>query len=118
MTAPSLAELIETSTSATSIEFEDTDVIEGRTYHYRIYVLDEYGLASGSNTLEVAVPNVRPPAAVTLETPSATSETAIALQWSKSPDLDFAAYRIYRNETGAVTSDDTLIDELLLEILE
>ena len=108
----SLSELIETATSSTTVEFEDADVVEGRTYSYRIYVQDEHGLASGSNTLDVPVPNVRPPAAVTLETPSATSETAIALEWSKATDLDFAAYRVHRNETGAVTSNDELIGEI------
>jgi len=104
--------LVTTITRSTTLEHQDGDVVEGETYYYRIYVQDRVGLERGSNTLAVAVPNVRPPAAVSLQTPSAMNETAIALEWSMSGDGDFAAYRLYRDEEGAVTSDDTLVAEI------
>jgi fibronectin type 3 domain-containing protein len=105
-------ELIHTETRSTALEFKDGDVIEGRNYYYRVYVVDTYGLETGSNMIQAPVPNVRPPNPVTMKAPSASSTTRLALEWSKSEDLDFLAYRVYRNESGAVSEDDQLIAEL------
>ncbi|MCK4304699.1 MAG: hypothetical protein KAY24_10720 [Candidatus Eisenbacteria sp.] len=104
--------LIGTVSGETTLEYDDEDVIEGRTYYYRVYVQDTFGLESGSNTVQATVLNERPPSAITLETPSATSATRIALEWSKATDLDFQSYRIYRNEDGAVSESDELIAEI------
>ncbi len=108
----SAARLIETVTSKTTLEHEDTDVIEGRTYHYRVYVQDSFGQETGSNAVQALVANVRPPAAVNVETPSTSTTTRIVLKWSKCEDRDFATYRVYRNTTGAVSENDALITEI------
>jgi len=105
-------QLIETITTASTVEFEDTEIVEGRTYAYRVYVQDTFGLQRGSNTVQAEIANERPPAASTLETPEAISTTRIALDWSRSEDLDFFAYRLYRNQTGAVGTDDELLAEI------
>jgi fibronectin type 3 domain-containing protein len=104
--------LIRTTPSLSSQDYQDTDVIEGHTYFYRVYVLNSSGLSSGSNTSSLQVPNLRPPDTVQMTTPTATSSTRIALQWSQSNARDFASYRIYRNLSGAVTSSDPLIAEM------
>ena len=107
--------LIETALSITNQEFTDWDVVEGRTYAYRVYVQDDQALETGSNTVSAEVPNVRPPGAVSLRAPSAVSTSRIALAWDESADRDFAAYRLYRNETGTVSEEDELITEVTNE---
>jgi hypothetical protein len=96
----------------TTLEYEDQTVAEGRTYHYRVYVQDAFGRESGSNTVQAFIPNLRPPSSITLREPNSVSTTRIALDWGASGDLDFHAYRLYRNDTGAVTDDDPLVSEI------
>lgn len=104
--------LLTTLSSAGALSYEDTEVAEGTTYHYRIYVRNSYGLETGSNVASIEVPNLRPPSAVTVQTPTAASVTRIALDWSASRDLDFQAYRIYRNLTGAVDESQPRVAEI------
>lgn len=101
--------LIQTIRDVNTIEYRDSDVIEGFTYHYRVYVQDDRGVEAGSNPVELTLANSRPPAAVNLETPNSVSESGIALAWGRSADRDFRSYRIYRNSTGAVSDADTLL---------
>jgi fibronectin type 3 domain-containing protein len=96
----------------TTLEYEDLTVVEGRTYRYRVYVQDAFGRESGSNTVQAFIPNLRPPSSVRLSEPNSVSTTRIALDWGESGDLDFHAYRVYRNSTGAVADDDPLMTEI------
>jgi hypothetical protein len=93
----------------TTAEFTDSDITEGETYAYRVYVLTTAGLQVGSNAVQASIPNVRPPEAVVLQTPDAVSTSRIALGWSSSGARDFASYLIFRNLTGAVSSTDSLL---------
>jgi fibronectin type 3 domain-containing protein len=104
--------LVTTVAAVNSLTFDDTDVVEGTTYHYRVYVRNSLGLETGSNPVEITVPNERPPSAVTLRSPTATSTTRIALDWSASEALDFDAYRVYRNLTGAVDESQPRLAEI------
>ncbi len=104
----SLSRLIGTIASASTTEWTDGDVAEGSQYFYRVYVKDTSGQEQGSNTLETTVPNLRPPRAVTVQTPTSISSTAIRLEWSRSPDRDFASYQVYRDTSGVVTDTDSL----------
>ncbi len=104
--------LVTTHTSQSSVEYIDHDVCEGLTYYYRVYVQNDFGMETGSNTIEVLVENLRPPEAVTVRNPSASSSSQIALEWGSSDDLDFKWYRVYRNQTGAVSDADLLIAEI------
>ena len=61
------------------------------------------------NTQRVLVPNDRPPRDVTLEPVSSIGTTSLSLRWGRSTDRDFAAYMVFRNETGTVTDDDTML---------
>jgi fibronectin type 3 domain-containing protein len=105
-------ELIGRMPSANALEYDDTDVVEGRTYYYRVYVQDSFGRESGSNTVQAVVVNARPPLAITLREPDAMSASRIALDWDEARDLDFLAYRLYRNTTGAVADNDPLLTEI------
>lgn len=111
-TVDSSDRLIGTITSIGTLELKDSDVVEGETYYYRVYVVVGSGTESGSNTVQATVTNVRPPGAVTIKTPEAVSFTSIALSWSKSTDRDFQVYRLFRNQTGAVTDSDLQVTEI------
>ncbi len=108
----SLSRLVGTITSAAILTQQDTDVIEGHTYYYRVYVRNNLGLETGSNIVQAQVTNLRPPAAVTLQQPTSIGVTSVGLEWSQSGDRDFGSYRVYRNETGAVTESDDLVTEI------
>ncbi len=104
--------LVTTVTQAATLEFTDFDVVEGVTYRYRVYVQDSFGLETGSNAVAVPVPNLRPPEAVTVSPPQSMSASRIALEWDRSLAGDFAAYRIYRNDSGAVDDGSPQIAEI------
>jgi len=104
--------LLGTVTGRITVDYEDSDVIEGHTYAYRIFLLTTSGLSAGSNTVSILVPNQRPPASVQLLTSPETSTDRIALEWTKSSARDFASYRVYRNLTGAVSQSDPLVAEI------
>ena len=115
VTAPvdSTARQISPNLARTTLQFTDSDVIEGRQYCYRVYALAASGLQSGSvNTPCVTVPNLRPPNPVVVEEPGSIGTTSMSLSWNRSQDRDFAAYLVYRNETGTVTDADTLLDRI------
>lgn len=99
-------------TSAPSVTFTDDTAAEGAAYSYAVEVVNAAGLATSSNVVTLTVPNLRPPAAVTLTAPTVSSTTRLALGWGRSQDRDFAAYRVYRNSAGAVTDEDPLLAEI------
>jgi len=55
---------------------------------------------------------VRPPAAGNIQTPLDTGTLRISVRWDKSAERDFASYRLYRNEDGAVSDQDLLVTEI------
>ncbi len=101
-----------TITGRSTVSVTDSGLEEGVTYRYRVYVRTSLGLETGSNTVAVTVPNVRPPSAVRLSDPDGIAYTRLALSWTRNPELDFAAYRVYRNEDGAVDDGDLLVGEI------
>ena len=87
---------------------EDTRELEqGRTYRYVVMVLDDLGSEAASNVVEAAIPNLYP-VAEGLIGPSAPGENSFVLSWTASGEQDFAAYRLYRSETGGVGETDQL----------
>ena len=99
-------------TTAATAEFRDSDVVEGRVYYYRVFVRNQIGLEAGSGTVTVTVPNLRPPLAVVLSAPDGANASRLSLRWTKTTSEDFAAYRLYRNQTGAVTEQDTKVADI------
>jgi fibronectin type 3 domain-containing protein len=91
---------------------EDTREIEqGVTYYYVVVLVDDLGASSNSNIVSADVPNLVP-RAVTLFEPSVPGESSIALSWTDSAELDFAAYRLYRSDNSGVDEEDLLITEI------
>ncbi len=107
----STGRLVATVQSASTLEGQDTQVVEGRRYYYRVYVQDTAGSEAGSNVLDIRIPNLRNPAAVTIESGSATGPTRIAIQWGRSSETDFQSYRLYGSDEGAVDETDPLLLE-------
>jgi len=101
--------LLEVLSDPDAETFDDDDVVEGRTYAYRVYLRNEAGLQAGSNVLSATVPNDRAPGAPVIESVVATSATRVSLGWSPSTERDFAEYRLHRNDEGAVSQSDSLI---------
>ncbi|MCK4414026.1 MAG: fibronectin type III domain-containing protein [Candidatus Eisenbacteria sp.] len=101
-------ELVYAGPSIATVEFVDTDVVEGLTYAYRLYLQDTFAYQSGSNAVQVTIANLRPPDSVTLHSSGSASTDRIALDWSEATDRDFQAYQIYRNTEGAVSDADPM----------
>jgi len=100
-----------TITAKESPSYSDGTVAEGSTYSYSIEVVSGAGLSSRSSSIQVEIPNQRPPAAVTLDPAEASSTTRLVLKWSRNMDRDFESYRVYRNSAGAVTVRDSMLFE-------
>jgi hypothetical protein len=49
---------------------------------------------------------------VALLEPTRRNNRSLALRWTPSPDGDFSAYRIYRNEKGSVSGSDRVAAEI------
>ena len=101
--------LVATTSNRGGTESADSDVAEGKTYFYGVFVRGSSGLETGSNTLQIAVPNLRPPSAVTLRSPDGVGITRLALAWSRNEDLDFASYAVYRDTEGGVDDSAELV---------
>ena len=103
------SELVGSINSSTTTTYTDTALNENTWYHYRIFVFNANNLSSGSNE-DSARTNVNlPPTAVVLATPARVDSTSLSLSWTQNTDSDFSSYRIYRDTTGTVTTDDDLV---------
>lgn len=90
-------------------QYLDAAVSEGTTYTYRVTVVSNAGLEGNSSPVTVTVPNLRPPAAVTLQPVDGVSTSRAVIKWTRSNDLDFGAYKLYRSASGAVDESAALI---------
>lgn len=81
--------------------YENKNLKEGTEYNYRIYVFDNGGKSTGSNTAKGKTNVNVPPTPVSLlaPAPAGNSLTSLSLTWSRNADTDFASYRIYRTLT-------------------
>ncbi|MBN2009286.1 fibronectin type III domain-containing protein [candidate division KSB1 bacterium] len=103
--------LVTTITNQATTTYRDNDLEENTSYHYRVYVYDDGGLASGSNE-QVGTTNANEaPKAVTLysPTPIVGSLTSVRLNWSKNDDSDFESYRIFRGEAPGVDDSNGVL---------
>lgn len=99
--------LITMISSSTTTYYQDADVKAGVNYYYRIFVVDKFGKAKGSNEVMGKIDAEKPtPVVLYSPTPVVNSLTALQLKWSKNEDPDFESYRIYRSE-APTTVDST-----------
>ncbi len=101
--------LLTTLTAAGTTTYDDRTELEQRmTYYYRVDVMDGNGTASPSNTVSATIRDL-PPAAVTLNTPTSTGETAVLLSWGQSDIRDFRRYEVRRSSLAGVGPGATLL---------
>jgi fibronectin type 3 domain-containing protein len=94
--------LLTTITSAGTTTYDDrTELEQGMSYYYRVDAVDGNGTASPSNTVSATIPDL-PPAAVTLNAPTSTGETAVLLSWTQSDIRDFQRYELRRASAAGV----------------
>ena len=108
------ATLITSITAQGTTQYEDNATATpapGTTYYYRIFVVDQDGLSSGSNERSIIMLDAAPTAATL--SPITTGQgyygPAVQLSWTRNGDGDFDEYRLYRATHATVTEQDTLV---------
>jgi fibronectin type 3 domain-containing protein len=96
--------LIGAFSSASQMSAEDTNVTPATTYYYRIFVSDQSGLTTASNSLQTRTAENKAPSPVVVAHEK-TDSTTYKLTWTRNRDSDFESYRIYRSKTTPVTDD-------------
>ncbi len=91
-----LGTLIDSTSVVTNLLFEDSQVIEGKTYYYTLKVVDENELSTNSNVAQIEIP-VNPPMRSKLE--GGNDGIYAYMYWSQNYDSDFAKYDLYRSES-------------------
>lgn len=89
--------------------YEDKNLEEATEYNYRVYVYDEAGNSTGSNTVTGKTNENLPPESVTLAQPTVVDSTTLRLTWSQNDDQDFKNYQVYRSDSAGVDSASALI---------
>lgn len=97
-----LDELAATLSNRSTQQWNDSNLQEGRTYHYRVFVRSRNGLQSGSNVVAGTVEDLVPTQPV-LHAPTNVGATAMTLRWDASPITDFMRYRLYRSAAPGVS---------------
>jgi len=107
--------LVEIIANQNVTSYKDTNLKENTSYNYRVYVFDEGGKSSGSNTAIGTTNADEPPIPVTLlqPTPIGNSSTSLYLSWSKNADEDFASYRIFRTEAPQKVDSTSFMVDIL-----
>ncbi len=91
--------------------YADTEVFEGRSYYYAVFLSNDLGESVMSNERLVQTENI-PPAAVVLDTLTAVGTDRVTLTWSQNGNTDFSSYRIYQAISPGVDSTKTLVATL------
>lgn len=100
--------LIMTLSNKSTTTYTDTLDLASTTYYYRVYVVDNSGLSSGSNVSSAATMTNTPPLAVNAAV-ALFDSTSASLTWTRNDDDDFESYRIFRDTTAGITVADNLI---------
>ncbi len=75
--------------------FLDETALQATIYYYRVYVVDEGGLATGSLIASATATDLDP-SFLALSRPSVDQANQnVSLSWAQSPDPDFASYALY-----------------------
>ena len=91
--------------------YPDSDLGQGVTYYYRIYVTNDLEEAAGSNEVAASTFDALP-IPVILSDPEAVGSDRLTLEWTINPDSDFFEYRIYRDTSPGVTETSQLVSIL------
>ena len=105
---PSAITLVTTVTTKSTTTDTVGDLSELTTYYFKIRVIDIVDQYIDSNQVSATTSNAAPPA-VTLNTPSDITNSAIGLSWTQNTNTDFSKYEIHKSTTsGFIPSSTTL----------
>jgi len=100
-----------TITSSATNSLLDTGLAANTVFYYKVYVLDNTGLWTGSNEESGSTFPNQPPQPVTLF-PVVTvpgTHDRLSLSWSVCNDQDFLRYELYRSYASNVDTSDILL---------
>ncbi len=94
--------------TAAQTSYPDGQLVEGKRYYYRIFVVNDLGESAGSNEVAARTYDGYPTAPY-LDEPSSVGPTRATLTWSVNADTDFREYRLYRATQPGVTNSSFLV---------
>lgn len=94
--------LLTTIHNVTQSTYMDQGLIEGETYFYRIFVVNDMDETAGSNERSMSTFDDYP-VPVVLDSLSAIGDDRLTLTWSRNNNTDFEEYRVYRATEPGVT---------------
>jgi len=100
--------LVTTITNANQSNYTDQDLVEGRTYYYRVFVANDLDETAGSNERAANTFDAYPDPVV-LDSLSAIGGDRLTLTWSRNNNTDFEEYRVYRSLSPGVTESSLLV---------
>lgn len=101
--------LVSTITTRSQTSFVDTALNDNTQYSYVIYLRDQLGRDTASNTASASTEVNQDPQAVTLAGSLDTDGATAILSWSVNPDADFESYRIFRANVSNVSESDQMV---------
>lgn len=96
--------LLGASSTVDAPYFLDSGLAPGKTYYYRIFVMDSEGFFSGSNIVSIRTysePNM-PPESIVLNPVQNLTYSSFDLYWTKSSAADFYSYRTIVSELSSI----------------
>lgn len=110
----SASTLVAAINTSTTLNFMDSNLQENTVYYYRVFVVDQGGLSTGSNELSGTPQiNVAPDAVILLPPePIAGSFTSLNITWTQSNATDFASYKLYRSSSPGVSTSSTFVTSI------
>jgi len=100
--------LVQELSNINQTQYPDIGLIEGVTYYYRVFVVNDLFEATGSNEIMGSTYDAYPDPVV-LDTLSAIGTDRVTLTWSENQNTDFKEYRIYRATQPGVTTGSLLV---------
>jgi fibronectin type 3 domain-containing protein len=88
--------------------YTDTNLNDGDTYYYRLYVYNTLGEFAGSNIVSVTIPpkDSEPPiSAGALVVQLGDDDFSLSISWEQSNHSDFSSYRLFRSKISDITND-------------
>ena len=100
--------LVTTIYNTAQSTYTDQNLIEGKTYFYRVFVVNDMDETAGSNERSMSTFDDYP-APVVLDSLSAVGDHRLTLTWSRNNNTDFSEYRVYRSTEPGVTESSDLV---------
>jgi hypothetical protein len=103
------SELLVTRDPRSAVSYTDTTLDANTWYFYRVYVIDSFGVSAASNVDSARTLVNTAPDPVTLAGSLSTDSSTFKLSWTRSGEVDFSSYRLYRKDSPGVTTADQLV---------